>query len=134
MAVSLSDLKRKKRELVLEVGEDDLNIVYDPSSITPASQDAFFQLIEKYRYGRALASILADRLVSWDLMDEEGNVIPITEEALSEVPVDVLEFIHESIIDDLKVDKDDLKNSGGGLRQNRAKRPRSRRGTTDMSG
>jgi hypothetical protein len=127
MSVRLADLVRDEREIAVDVQGEVLNVVYRPSSITPESQDVFYERIEKNRTGTALAEILSQRLVSWDLVGNDGEVIDVSVESLRKIPVDVLAFVSNAVITDMEANPEDRKNSGGGLR---AKKTTSRRNGT----
>lgn len=129
MAIRLCDLLKDERELAIEAeGGEVLNVVYRPSAITAETQDLYFELLERSRVGAGQAELLAQRLVSWDLTDDEGVELGVDVGTLRKIPVDVLSFVNGAIVADMMAGDDDRKNSGGGSR--RRGRSGSRRGTT----
>ncbi len=125
MSVRLADLVRDEREIVVDVGGETLTVVYRPSSITPETQDLFYERIEKNRTGTALAEILSQRLVSWDLVGEDGVVIEISADMLRKIPVDVLAFVSNAVIADMEANPEDRKNFAGGSQATKSIRRRS---------
>lgn len=117
MAVKLSDLLKNERTIKVDIQGTDLTVTYRPSSITPETQDVFYAMMEKQRSGLALAEILTQRVVAWDLTDDEGEEIEISFDELKTIPVDVLAFVSNAILADMEADADDQKNLGDGSRR-----------------
>jgi len=106
--VKLSNIVRNERKLAVEVetdgGTDVINIVYKPSVITPASEADFRTEHEGENFGDLIVARLAEIMPKWDLEDE-GAIIPTTEEGLRHVPNLVLGAIWEAIIADISEKK-----------------------------
>jgi hypothetical protein len=115
--VKLSNIVRNERPLAVEVetadGFDKINLKYKPSVITPATDAANREEAEGKPFITIVISQLLIIMSGWDLEDE-GGIIPLTEEGLRNVPNLLLGTIWEAIIADIgekKVKKDN--NSAG---------------------
>ena len=93
----LSDLVRNERALALEFAGDTLNFSYRPGLVTPAFSDALGT--EK----RPLIWALSRVVVSWDLVDDAGQPLPLTEQSLTEIPTPFLRSVLHAILDDVNV-------------------------------
>lgn len=116
--IELSDLLRDERELEIDLeGIGTLNITYMPSAYTPRRQEIVMGEINEKRGLVAIAKRLAPpMLVDWNLC-QDGEKIPVTEEALMELPGQVLNEIMNAIITDSELGgKETRKNSGAGSR------------------
>lgn len=99
----LSAATSRVRPIVVKFEGGDLNATYRPTSYTPkklAEAQAKAKKAKKANdQDAALASMIEsvlDLFVSWDLEDDDGTPIPLTAEALQDVPINVMsELIQE---------------------------------------
>lgn len=99
MAVRLSRIKGDTRTVTLNFGEEgDLTVTYRPGVMTPAREE---QLVIDEREGRgvrAVVSLLAEMVVDWDLLDDDGQPIARDVDVLmSSLPADVLVMLLDAI-------------------------------------
>lgn len=67
----------------LDFGEDgDLNLEFDPRKLTVGAVKEMSAAGREQDYGR-LAEIFFDILTDWDLLDDDGEKMPYTEEAIN---------------------------------------------------
>lgn len=78
----LSAILQKRVSVSVPFGAETLQVSYDPSKRT--------QRIAKQLEAATAAEALVILGVEWDLQDDQGNPIPVTTEALMDVPADVL--------------------------------------------
>lgn len=110
MPLDLGHLQTNTKALRIDYGEaGDVNVTYRPANLTEtsirqlraiqASATTIDTMEEKLA---ALNTLLRQLVVSWDLT-RDGVPIPLTEEALSEVPMDVRGDIVTAIVGDTRL-------------------------------
>jgi len=111
MPVRLSDLTKRERTVAVHFDGVDtpLSVTYRPDQWTPASQAEYSQLFANNKSGSALAFYVASRVVQWDLVDDAGAAIPLTETALDAVDIVVLDRVVAGIMDDMRPKATDAK-------------------------
>ena len=111
MPVRLSDLTKRERTVAVHFDGVDtpLNITYRPDQWTPAAQARWIDLFADQRQGVALAVYVAARVVKWDLAGDDGTIIPLSEAALADVDIAVLDKVVTAIIADMRPSVDDPK-------------------------
>jgi hypothetical protein len=86
----------KVREVTLDFGEDgDLNLVIDPGALTPAMQMKMAAAGEEDV--ETFCELLPKVIRKWDLLDEEGQIIPLTPAGIADVPYVALGAIFEKM-------------------------------------
>ncbi len=92
--MKISQATAEEKPLAVKFGEATLNVVYRPLTYTVTE-------LEKMEAGDARAAQVVDSmlrlLVSWDLTDEDENPVPLTEEALREVPTHIFTGIMQAV-------------------------------------
>lgn len=111
MTVRLSDLTKRERTVAIHFDGVDtpLSVTYRPDRWTPSAQARWIDLFADQRSGTALAVYVATRIVKWDLAGDDGQVIPLTEAALADVDVAVLDKVVTAVIADMRPAVDDPK-------------------------
>jgi hypothetical protein len=111
MPVKLSDLTKRERTVAVRFDGVDtpLNVTYRPDQWTPAAQARWLDAFADKRQGVALAVYVAARVVKWDLAGDDGQIIPLTELALADVDIAVLDTVVTGIITDMRPAPDDPK-------------------------
>jgi|SRR5215217_1744605 len=94
MPFSIKKVKEETRAATFEVGGQTGSITFYPKRFTKsllntatAAGDNIDQLI----------AILVPLIADWDVVDDDGKPYPITSEALSEFPLEVLKVIQQAI-------------------------------------
>lgn len=98
---------------ILAVEKYDLTVTYRPGATTPEEQDRALELAENSREGAAMAKALSTLLVEWDLYDDEGEVYPVTEEALRQLPNQFLADVFRSVLETQRPNATKSAKSGG---------------------
>lgn len=102
MPIRLSDLKAATKTITIPVpGTDDtLTITYRLGEMTPERVDRLDELMEQPHTTSELWAMTLAIIVSWDLLDDEDQPIPVTPEAIASVPSPVLSWINRRIAED----------------------------------
>lgn len=114
MPIRLSDLEKDHRTCTFSVGEEKAQITYRPSAYTPELESSIMDEMDQTRLGKMLAELLSKILIEWEIVDDQGNMIPPTKENLMKFPVTVLSQIMDTVGSDLQSSGETKKNSGGG--------------------
>ncbi len=112
MPVSLDQVMNQEAKTDLKVGEETLEITYNPSNWTPE-----FESTLKVSDDNPFASVLYARMVSkivtrWDLMEASGKPVKLTEERLSKLPVRFLADVVGALTEHMSPKKKPSANSG----------------------
>jgi len=92
---------RDERTIQIEIGDESLSVTYKPSLITPASEDAWLQSRGDTSFGNAVATKLSELITKWDLLSEDGELLPIDADTLCGLPISFLNDVMRSINEDL---------------------------------
>ena len=111
MPVRMSNLVADRRTINFPVGDDTLRIVYKPSTINAKQEIIEREMRDQRLFLGAMAKSLATMIVDWDLQDDAGNQVPITEEVLGELGIDVLRRLQQAIMEDLLPNQRPAENS-----------------------
>lgn len=117
MPISLSELMQDKRSCEVKIGDETAQVVYRPSAYTPIVEDALQTAIEGRRPGTGMAEYLAAIIISWEVIGDDGEEVPITKESLSSLPSRFLSEVSAAITDDVRAGGEERKNSGAGSRK-----------------
>jgi len=124
MPITLSSLKEAVRKVQVYVDDDELNVWYKLGELTPERTDRIRYLVdlmsdddvedsERPTQAEAWADML-DIIERWDITDDEGNELPVTEEVIATVPTPVLGVILEVIMEDARPSQKRPRRSRGG--------------------
>lgn len=104
MPVRLSDLTKRERTVAVPFDGVDapLNVTYRPDKWTPAAEAHYRSFYTDMKPGHALAAYVAGRVTSWDLVGDDGAPIPLTEAALADVDMAVLDKVVMAILNDMR--------------------------------
>ena len=101
--MEIGKLQGRQRSVVVEVGPDDddrVRVVYRPGVLTPAELDTVDSAEPGERLA-AVAALLAKTVVSWDLTDD-GEMYPLTAEALGRLDLQFLNLLQTEVISDAR--------------------------------
>lgn len=112
MGFRVSQIDRKEKELSLYEGQ--LHITYSPAKVTPAVEGRAMALAGEQRALAMTVEVLVSVLSRWDLLDDNDQVIPLTHEAMAEVPGMVLSEIMQAVMEDLRPNPKSAEASGAG--------------------
>ncbi len=107
MAVKLSDISAKCKSIQVMFDDDALNIEYYPNKIT---EETFEQLnaLSKMKEDTISESFmfynttLVGLMKSWDMLDDDGSILPLTAEQMIKVGIVARGKILESIMEDIR--------------------------------
>lgn len=102
MPVRLSDLMRDSRTITVPVGDDVLTVTYRPSGITPETEERLAKLGQDQRLGASMIALLSETLAGWDLVDDKGKTLPITEAQLRKLPMRFLGDLVRAMTEDMR--------------------------------
>ena len=89
--VKISQLVTRTIEVKVPFGESAVTLVVDRMKRTPTYLESLDQ--------KTAREVITDLVVSWDLEDEDGQVLPLQVEALADVPMDVLRPISRAALE-----------------------------------
>ncbi len=116
MPITLDNLKQDRRTCTVEYGGETASLTYRPSGYTPEVEDRFQTFIESSRSANGFAGFLANILVEWDVLDDNGKMFPITLEDLRTLPARFLTSVVNAITADMREEREEnRKNSAAGL-------------------
>lgn len=97
MPLNLANIKNDKRTLTITTMWGDCEVTYKPSALTPTVEDEMRAADDT----RALIDTLCDMLLAWDVLDDEGEPLPITPAVLSAIPNALLGAIMQGCREDM---------------------------------
>lgn len=112
MGVRVSKLTLHVDEVAIKVGpdpEDVVNVSYRPGALTLGALERLQEMSNSGQHVESIAEMLKPILVTWDLLDENDNPLPIDYSGLSQVPIEFLGQLIDAISGTAKVDPDEGK-------------------------
>jgi hypothetical protein len=116
MSINLSDCSRDGKRCEMRVGVETAELVYQPNAYTPQVESELRSALETNRPSVGMAELLAGVLISWEVLDEEGERVEPSLENLMVMPSVLLGAALTAISADISGDVD-RKNSAGGSRR-----------------
>lgn len=101
MPISLSALTADRRTVKVPFGDDTLTLTYKPSAVNAKQEARELEEREKGQHLLAQAKSLAEIVESWDVTDDKGKPLPVSEEVLAGLGLDVTSKLTRAILDDL---------------------------------
>lgn len=98
MPVSLSDLRNDSRKIRIFFSGDDLNIEVFPHRLTNDVLDQFRDASEDRDYD-AMARAFGQVVVSWDLLGDDGEPMPIDGDTFRVISTSIINHIWNEIAD-----------------------------------
>lgn len=101
----LKDLRSDRKSAIMRWQGEELKLVYDPNGYTPLLESQIKAQVgdgSSPWQADALVSFLAGLLHEWDLLDDDGEPLPITEGVLATIPVPVLGEMMLAIGEDMR--------------------------------
>lgn len=102
MPIKLSKIGAKTRKTTATYDGDEVALTYRPGAFTPRVEARLSEAQEEGRVSQEVAAVLADVLVSWDVLDEDGKPLKPTAELLMDFPIDFLVGVTEAIGEDMR--------------------------------
>ncbi len=102
MPIRLSDVASNTRQTTVWYDGEEAGIIYRPGFYTGAIEERVANA-DAQRQTAILEDVLSECLISWEVLDDKGNPVPTTKEALHEIPTLFLAEVFKAIGDDMKV-------------------------------
>jgi hypothetical protein len=99
--ISLSALTADRRTVKVPFGDDTLTLVYKPSAVNAVQEARELEDRAEGRHLLSQARSLAEIVISWDVEDDSGQALPVSEDVLGALGLDVTSKITRAILDDL---------------------------------
>jgi hypothetical protein len=103
MPVRLSELVNDLRWIEIPIGNEALNIAYRPNGVNIEVVSSLETLTDGNI--EALCPVLVALIAEWDLLDDDGIMIPLTVPSVRTVPLPILELITQGIMDSRNAEK-----------------------------
>jgi hypothetical protein len=100
MPISFSQLKANLRSINVSYYSDNFVVQYRPSELTPQSASEVQARIDSGEGENVLIETLCRVMTSWEVTDDNGDMLPINAETLSVMPGPLLLAISEAIGED----------------------------------
>lgn len=98
MPVRVSAVRNATACVKVAVGDDELTVRYAPNRYTPRFEEQLQAAGEK---SLSLARMVAALVIEWDLLGDEDEPYPLTQEALAELGVKFLSDVVGAIVRDV---------------------------------
>lgn len=119
MPIRLSDLRANKRTVAVEYDGETLNVEYRPQAVNPEYQDWLKNLGQ--REAKTSEAELWEKILAvvsgWDLLDDDGQPLPVSREFIAMLPTDLLMAITWAIQEDAGPNRRSAGSSGAGSRR-----------------
>ncbi len=102
MALSLSELRNKRKTIIIDYDGTDVEFSYNPAVFNSAFNQEIQDLIETKEEGTLFRG-LAKILVGTNIVDDEGKPYPLNEESLAELPTQLMYTIWAEILKETTV-------------------------------
>ncbi len=117
MPVRIGNLVRDRRTVTIPIDDETITITYRPGGFTPDTEDRLREYADDQRGGAALVAMLADVLVEWDVLDDDGKPLRPTAENLRRLPTMFLGQVAQVIAEDMRPNPQSAGVSGAGSLQ-----------------
>lgn len=85
------------RWISIDFDETPLRVSYRPASVTPRLQKAVAEARDRQDIDAGLLDPLCRLIASWDLTDDDEQPLPITPDAIADVPASILFAVLDAI-------------------------------------
>ncbi len=112
MSLTITALIKNTRTITVRISNvtECLTVVYKPGEITQ-------RMLKDARAGDGIGALinqLCSIVQSWDLVDDDGKPLPLTQDALESLPVWFLREVIDALVGDVAVMTTEEKKSSGG--------------------
>lgn len=102
MGIRLSDVKNNSRDVVVPLGEYEVNVKYRPQAMTAVEEDVFQKMLTDESYTDACVQLVLDVVVQWDVLDDDDTPLPITDEICRKtLPIKFLREVVKVVMGDM---------------------------------
>lgn len=100
MSLNLSEIRKEKRTITVEFGEESFDVTYLPNVITPEVEDEIVAQGDEggsQRLREQLCAVVDD----WDVkVSEKGKKVPLTPDDVKQVPYSVIGAVMQAVVED----------------------------------
>lgn len=100
--MKLEDFRKSTKKLKIDLDEGEIWVEYVPRCYTARYELLLMGLDEAKSPAQDLCKALKSVLVGWDIVDENGQVLPVEMDNLEQLPVEVVIQILKAIRDDIR--------------------------------
>jgi len=98
---SLKSVMKPLTTVAVEFGAETVKVVYRPQYLTPKFEAQLKDLNDEEKTTEAFLALFTSLVAGWDLTNDEfGEVIPLTNESLWEVPYEIMGEIITKVQED----------------------------------
>lgn len=99
MPISLNQLRERKATTTLDLGDGlSIQLVYKPNEITPGYLDS----VSKETDLMALARVVSRIVASWDITDDAGVAMPVSDDTAAQLGIQLLNEIITIVASDMR--------------------------------
>ncbi len=108
MPITLSKIAANTADVTLQVGDDVVTITYYPNRLTEKLYVEVMDLADEEKNkdipenSKRLNEVLVMLVKSWDILNEDGSMFPITVESLPDIPLSFRFEIYGAIFADMR--------------------------------
>lgn len=117
MPISLGALKNEERTFTFNYQGETAEITYRVHGYTPFLERKAQESLQEQLPARSIAIALAELLIAWDVVGENGQVLDVSYDTLEQFPFEFLTAVMNAITEDQQVGREDRKNLGAGSRR-----------------
>ena len=99
--MKMSDLFKKRSELAVEFDDQTINIAFAPNRLDAR----VMMMVAGPMAPTVLVDVLSHLILDWDFTDDDGKKLPVTEDALAELPVALLMKIANAVVEEINGSK-----------------------------
>jgi len=96
MPLKFSEIVNRTKKIEVEIGEDRLSLEFKTEFYTPAVASKISTSTSAIA---AQVEVMADAIVSWDLLGDDGEPMPITVETLSAIGLGIINTIYQAMVE-----------------------------------
>ena len=100
MPLRMAHVVKNQRTLTVPFDEGELNVIYKPNTVTVRLERQWTGIEGAKEAIDAAVDVILTLVDSWDLLGEDDQPVPLTRDALEEVPGVILNRIVQSIMAD----------------------------------
>jgi hypothetical protein len=101
MALNIAEVLGNLRTVNVTWQEQNFAVTYRPGVMTPRNSSEIAERVDKGEAKNVIVETLSSTLVSWEIVGETGEMLPITQENLEKLPGGMLLGISEAIAEDM---------------------------------
>jgi hypothetical protein len=121
--ISISALAANRRTVNIDFSGETLRVTYKPSAINASQEERELADKETGHHVLSIIRTLTETIVSWDLLGEDGQPLPLTEDALKPLGIDILSQISRAIVRDALPNRTTQPSSNGTSQQTASSAP-----------